>query len=120
MTSRKKPGLAFWATAVFSLLVLYVLSFGPAVSLCYRTHAGNYAIGIIYRPIFILATRHRESDKLLRRYVHLCGLSEAIEPSASESGVIVWCLVDPKWQHHLSPTYVPKPDLLSRSKYRPT
>ena len=29
MTSRKKPGVAFWATVAFSLPVLYVLSFGP-------------------------------------------------------------------------------------------
>src|SRR4029077_17647274 len=34
MTSRKQPGVAFWATVMFSLPVLYVLSFGPA---CWMT-----------------------------------------------------------------------------------
>ncbi len=30
MTSRKKPGMAFWATVVVAVALLYVLSFGPA------------------------------------------------------------------------------------------
>jgi hypothetical protein len=29
MTDRKKPGVAFWSSAVMVVLVLYVLSIGP-------------------------------------------------------------------------------------------
>jgi hypothetical protein len=37
MTDRKKPGVAFWATVVFALPVLYILSFGPACWIASRT-----------------------------------------------------------------------------------
>jgi hypothetical protein len=49
--SRKKPGVAFWATVVVVVLVLYVASFGPACWLSSRTGTGVRALPIIYRPI---------------------------------------------------------------------
>gem|GEM_PF-6477504 len=97
-TDCKKPGVAFWATVAVVVALLYVASFGPAVSLCYRARDCNHAVGIIYRPIFTLASWHQGLDRLLRRYIHLCGLSKSIEPGCRESGVIVWFAVDPKWQ----------------------
>lgn len=35
MTSRKKPGWAFWTTVVVTLTVLYVASVGPVTGLYY-------------------------------------------------------------------------------------
>jgi hypothetical protein len=65
MTSRKKPGVAFWATVVLTvLLVVYPLSFGPACWIASRsrptaklTIGGNRIrmIGIVYWPILTLA-----------------------------------------------------------------
>ena len=34
--SRKKPGVAFWATVVVVLELVYVLSFGPAIGMSER------------------------------------------------------------------------------------
>jgi hypothetical protein len=36
MTSRKKPGVAFWATVVVVVALVYFLSFGPFVWLYHR------------------------------------------------------------------------------------
>jgi hypothetical protein len=52
MTSRKKPGVAFWATVVLvAVLVGYPLSFGPA---CWAVHKGVMSERILttlYRPL---------------------------------------------------------------------
>ena len=100
MTDSKKPSVAFWATvALVTVLVVYPLSFGPAVSLCHRADTGYRAIGIIYRPIFMLAARHRESENLLRKYAHVCGVSKSIEPMMTEAGIFGWIYVGPKILH---------------------
>ena len=36
MTSRKKPGVAFWATVALTVLVLYFASYGPMAGLYNR------------------------------------------------------------------------------------
>jgi hypothetical protein len=52
MTDHKKPGVAFWATvAVVVVLMLYVLSLGPACWITSRMNFGTSTIGVIYRPI---------------------------------------------------------------------
>jgi hypothetical protein len=58
MTSRKKPGVAFWATvAVVVVPLLYVLSFGPACWITdqdwcpIRLHDAHY---IVYWPMLRL------------------------------------------------------------------
>jgi len=52
MTSRKKPGVAFWATVmVVVMLVLYPLSFGPACWISNRAGIGSSVVATIYRPI---------------------------------------------------------------------
>jgi hypothetical protein len=52
VTSRKKPGIAFWATVVVvAVLVGYPLSFGPACWIATRTGAGYTAVCIIYWPL---------------------------------------------------------------------
>jgi hypothetical protein len=59
MTSRKKPGLAFWATvALVVVLVAYPLSFGPACWVAtwldrdseYAFVRDAHIIGTVYRP----------------------------------------------------------------------
>ena len=91
MTDRKKPGVAFWATVVVGLLVLYVASIGPAVSVSFHhASAGNQTLGAIYRPLFALAVHHDKSDALLRKYIHLCGVSARSEPLWTECGIVAW------------------------------
>ena len=67
MTSRKKPGLAFWATvvAVVALVVAYPLSFGPA---CWWLKDSELDNGVVvniapnvYWPIGWLAENGPES-----------------------------------------------------------
>jgi hypothetical protein len=45
MTSHKKPGVAFWATVVVVVVLLYVASFGPACWLNERGFVGMAAAG---------------------------------------------------------------------------
>ena len=35
MTDHKKPGLAFWATVVMALALLYIAAIGPVIGLYY-------------------------------------------------------------------------------------
>jgi hypothetical protein len=52
MTSRKKPGIVFWATVVaVSALFAYPLSFGPACWISSRLNAGTQAVTVVYRPV---------------------------------------------------------------------
>ena len=54
MTSRKKPGVAFWAAVGLSAAVLYVLSFGPVVWLADRDLLPDTAGPVLhftYRPL---------------------------------------------------------------------
>jgi hypothetical protein len=48
---RKKPGVAFWATVVVVVLVLYVLSVGPAAVLMHKGLVSRHAFGVIYWPL---------------------------------------------------------------------
>jgi hypothetical protein len=52
MTSRKKPGVTFWATvAVVVVLVAYPLSFGPACWITSRLDRGANLVPVAYRPL---------------------------------------------------------------------
>jgi|GEM_PF-6597946 len=51
MTSRKKPGVAFWATVVVVVALLYVASFGPACWITSHLDRGSNLIPVVYRPI---------------------------------------------------------------------
>ena len=52
MTSRRKPGVAFWATVVIAAgLVLYPLSFGPACWLAFDGHLSQTVVAEAYRPV---------------------------------------------------------------------
>ncbi len=51
-SSRKKPGVAFWATvAVVAVLVAYPLSFGPACWIAWRASRAVPVIAMIYSPL---------------------------------------------------------------------
>src|SRR5262245_14026922 len=59
--SRKKPGVAFWATVVVvAVLVAYPLSFGPACWISSRTPTGRKAVNAIYQPFMRLWWRGAE------------------------------------------------------------
>jgi hypothetical protein len=58
--ARKKPGVAFWATVVVVVVVLYVASYGPAWWLHVRLgepRATGNAIVYLYSPLW-WATKH--------------------------------------------------------------
>jgi hypothetical protein len=54
MTSdRKKPGVAFWASVVVVVVLVYVGSFGPACWIASRTHTDDGAFfSLAYRPMW--------------------------------------------------------------------
>ena len=43
MSSRKKPGVAFWTTVVVVLLVAYPLSIGPTIWICDQEWSPEWA-----------------------------------------------------------------------------
>jgi hypothetical protein len=51
MTDHKKPGVAFCATVGLAVVVLYVLSIGPACWISSRANAGGSAVAVVYRPL---------------------------------------------------------------------
>ena len=56
MTSRKKPGWAFWATVGLVGIVLYVLSMGPATWLINQDWSPEWTVDAaewIYFPILL-------------------------------------------------------------------
>jgi hypothetical protein len=59
MTSRKKPGVAFWATVGLAVLMLYVLSFGPLEWMASHDFLPEFVddefIGTVYWPVVWLA-----------------------------------------------------------------
>ena len=73
--SRKKPGVAFWATMVVVVaLVVYPLSFGPACALCDRDLVAVQSMQSIYRPvIFAMSSEKVSAGGLIADYVRWCG-----------------------------------------------
>jgi hypothetical protein len=67
MTSRKKPGVAFWATVGLVVVLAYPISFGPACWINERTGTGGRIIVAAYRPFFSQMLDERSSirDTLL-------------------------------------------------------
>jgi hypothetical protein len=56
-TSRKKPGVAFWATVVVVVvaLILYPLSLGPAIWLTARGYFRESTVQSFYMPFLVPA-----------------------------------------------------------------
>src|SRR5262245_54020556 len=50
-SSRNKPGVAFWATATFTVALLYPISFGPACWTAARVPIGRPIVKIAYGPL---------------------------------------------------------------------
>jgi hypothetical protein len=56
-SSRKKPGVEFWATVVVvTALVGYPLGFGPAFRLARYIPQTLTTVNVIYRPLWAIAT----------------------------------------------------------------
>ena len=60
-SSRKQPGVAFWATVVVVVVLLYVASFGPACWIASRSRSGGSALAVAYLPI-VMSMTVNESD----------------------------------------------------------
>ena len=71
MTSRKKPGMAFWGTVFVVVATAYVFSFGPAVWIAFRTGIGSDAIGLVYCPLCTLGVYHEGWGRPLMWYAAL-------------------------------------------------
>ena len=80
-SSRKKPGVAFWATVVVVVaLAAYPLSFGPACYLCEKNILSQKAAWIIFRPITWLARASPAPvSRLIVAYAELCGDRRRVE-----------------------------------------
>jgi hypothetical protein len=63
---RKKPGVAFWATAAVTVALLYVASFGPACWISSRAGIGQKIVAIVYRPILWNLSLSEESTPIDR------------------------------------------------------
>ena len=73
-SSRKKPGLAFWATVVVVALGLYVASFGPVVRLMKCESFPDWAyepLALLYTPVWPLFYRQDAVGDFARWYVGL-------------------------------------------------
>ncbi|MEX0710941.1 MAG: hypothetical protein WD278_01240 [Pirellulales bacterium] len=73
---REKGGgaavLAVGLGLLVALLMLYVLSIGPAARLASRSRIEQNTFFAIYQPIF-LATRDTGADDVITEYIHLWG-----------------------------------------------
>jgi hypothetical protein len=63
MTSRKKPGVAFWASVVVGAMVLYAASFGPACWITSHFGRGASLIPTIYRPLMAMMRIGEEKER---------------------------------------------------------
>ena len=91
MSNGKQPGVAFWATVMVLLPVLYVASIGPACWISSRANVGVGAVTAIYRPL--------QSSRRLNK-----SLNESFVDWYSEIGAAKdWC-----WLERV--TCVPPPD----------
>lgn len=88
-TDRKKPAWVAWATVVLVGLVMYALSFGPAVAFCFRQRGGDaYAVNFAYRPIFYITAHRPEFRRLLQNYFRACGVKQKL--LISRNGIVGW------------------------------
>jgi hypothetical protein len=56
MTSRKRPGVAFWATVLLVVVACYVVSSGPAFWIASRI-GGEHAGNVVYAPLRLIYVR---------------------------------------------------------------
>ena len=76
MTSRKQPGVAFWAAVVVVVvLVAYPLSFGPACWISSRAQPSGQVVSVVYYPVIRLFGALPESlNRAVAAYI-LLGLA---------------------------------------------
>ena len=65
---RRRPGVAFWATVVVVVGLVYVLSFGPACWISERTVIGSRAISTAYQPMLRLWMRTEQFGRAIAWY----------------------------------------------------
>jgi hypothetical protein len=76
MTDRKRPGVAFWATVVVVCLLLYPLSYGPAVWMTVNAPQPVQevivsALQIFYLPLGLVCDRNETLTEIMNRYSDL-------------------------------------------------
>jgi hypothetical protein len=70
---RKKPGVAFWATVLVVVMLLYPLSFGPACWITTHAGVGASVVSTAYQPLLQVTFYGRRSPaaQMLRGYAFL-------------------------------------------------
>ena len=90
MTSRKQPGVAFWATVVVVVvLVVYPVSFGPACWLCEKGALSQRTGWTIFRPVtWLVLHGPRPVSSLIQSYAEACGDQRRTESVFTNPGRI--------------------------------
>jgi hypothetical protein len=71
MTSRKKPGVAFWATVGLVVMALYVLSAGPATWMFGHDWIEAETLNLFYAPLRWICVRSPAAANAFEWYVAL-------------------------------------------------
>jgi hypothetical protein len=91
MTSRKKPGVAFWAiVGAVVLLLAYPLSFGPACWIASRQQPSGEDVSAAYRPILWFWASYPKSwlSSALADYVSVGARCEMFEVRQNPAEIV--------------------------------
>jgi hypothetical protein len=98
MTSRKKPGVAFWATVAVFVVLAYPLSFGPA---CWTmSRVGPRRLPRFYRLVARFTSRRDMIGKAFLWYANLGSRSDGAWDHIR--GEIIWWWFPPGPEFHLT------------------
>jgi hypothetical protein len=99
MTDSKKPGVAFWATVVVVVVLLYPISFGPACWITSRTTSAARWLPGFYWPILWGMAKNGGVYRPLNGYAEF-GAAENwhwvdVSDSATRDHSFVWMYLAP-------------------------
>jgi hypothetical protein len=117
--AKKKVGVAYWATVVVVVGLLYIASFGPACWLTSRTGNGKNALPIMYRPVMRLMSIDDSPAELKRRVTppsptpfpgrFRIYATYFYPQGAASKYACLWAAKDWKWRFVANVEYAPDP-----------